>query len=209
MMKDSKLLLFVVLCVVIAVKGFQQSVLFPRPISRGFANSPPRLWATEEKLPDIDSMKASEMRKELESYGIPTKSLFEKSEFVEALKKARVEGKKPKKERKTASTKQSSSAAPSDTTTREERYQKAFEQAQSMGVKDLKQELKNRGISTASFFEKSEFIKAYAEAVADKKGKDKKVEEEPQDPSYRDVVMQKFDRRQLAGQSVIEIRLPR
>ena len=78
-----------------------------------------------------------------------------------------------------------------------------------MGVKDLKQELKNRGISTASFFEKSEFIKAYAEAVADKKGKDKKVEEEPQDPSYRDVVMQKFDRRQLAGQSVIEIRLPR
>ena len=149
------------------------------------------------------------MRKELESYGIPTKSLFEKSEFVEALKKARVEGKKPKKERKTASTKQSSSAAPSDTTTREERYQKAFEQAQSMGVKDLKQELKNRGISTASFFEKSEFIKAYAEAVADKKGKDKKVEEEPQDPSYRDVVMQKFDRRQLAGQSVIEIRLPR
>ena len=35
-----------------------------------------------DSLPDISGMKAGEMRKELESYGISTKSFFEKKEFV-------------------------------------------------------------------------------------------------------------------------------
>ena len=39
-----------------------------------------------------NAMKASELKKELESYGISTKSLFEKSEFVRAVAEARVDG---------------------------------------------------------------------------------------------------------------------
>lgn len=104
---------------------------------------------------------------------------------------------------------------------REDRYSKAMEEAKGMKVGDLKKELQDRGIATGSFIEKSEFIKAYAEAIADNVPKGassassssksksstgkKPVEEEPMDPSYRDVVTQKFDRRRLMGQSVIDI----
>jgi hypothetical protein len=149
------------------------------------------------------------LRKELESYAIPTKSLFEKSEFVEALKKARGEGKKPinndNNDAPNGASSSSSSGGPSST--REERYQEAMEEAKKMKARDLKKELNDRGISTASFFEKSEFAKAYAEAIADNVSgkKSSRQQEEPFDSSYRQVVMQKIDRRQLAGQSVIDV----
>jgi hypothetical protein len=42
---------------------------------------------------EISAMKAKDIRQELESYGIPTKSFFEKSELVDALIQARKEGK--------------------------------------------------------------------------------------------------------------------
>eukprot|EP00751_Fragilariopsis_kerguelensis_P010862 CAMPEP_0170774068 /NCGR_PEP_ID=MMETSP0733-20121128/9746_1 /TAXON_ID=186038 /ORGANISM="Fragilariopsis kerguelensis, Strain L26-C5" /LENGTH=155 /DNA_ID=CAMNT_0011116571 /DNA_START=255 /DNA_END=719 /DNA_ORIENTATION=+ len=44
---------------------------------------------------DISSMRAGEMKKELESYGISTVSFVEKSELVKALEKARAEGLTP------------------------------------------------------------------------------------------------------------------
>ena len=166
-----------------------------------------RLFA---ELPEIDTMKASEMRKELESYGISTKSLFEKGEFIEALKKARAEG-------MSATTNSDENSTNGETVTeeesssetsasREERYQEALEIAKTMKVGDLKKELTSRGISTASFFEKTEFIKAYAEAIADNiQGGSTKPREEPRDPAYRDVVMQKINTGVLRGQKVIDV----
>jgi hypothetical protein len=169
--------------------------------------------------PEISKMKAGEIRQELESYGISTKSFFEKSELVEALEKARSEGKKPSpppssrskestNERDTTSTKSSTKASSS---TRESRYQEAFAKAQAMKVAELRSALQEMGVSTKSFFEKSEFVKAYADAVADGKtasGTGSR-REEPYDPSYRDVVMQKFngrDPRLLEGGKVIDVK---
>ena len=166
-----------------------------------------RLFA---ELPEIDTMKASEMRKELESYGISTKSLFEKGEFIEALKKARAEGMSSTTNSDETSTngetvtEEESSSETS--ASREERYQEALEIAKTMKVGDLKKELTSRGISTASFFEKTEFIKAYAEAIADNiQGGSTKPREEPRDPAYRDVVMQKINTGILRGQKVIDV----
>ena len=166
-----------------------------------------RLFA---ELPEIDTMKASEMRKELESYGISTKSLFEKGEFIEALKKARAEGMSATANSDETSTngetvtEEESSSETS--ASREERYQEALEIAKTMKVGDLKKELTSRGISTASFFEKTEFIKAYAEAIADNiQGGSAKPREEPRDPAYRDVVMQKINTGVLRGQKVIDV----
>jgi hypothetical protein len=65
---------------------------------------------------DIESMRAGEIKKELESYGISTKSFLEKKELVEALQKARLEGLKPKM---TAETPQTGTSTSSTTTTTE------------------------------------------------------------------------------------------
>lgn len=96
--------------------------------------------------------------------------------------------------------------------------------AKQMSVGELRKELGNRGIPFQSFFEKSEFVKAYAEAVVDgttkkrpstttPKNNPKKEEEEVYDPSYRDVTVQKMGRegqqRLLTGGSVIDISLKR
>lgn len=188
----------------------------PRPTSTSQWTT--RLFA---ELPDMAKMKAGEMRKELESYGISTKSLFEKSEYVEALKKARAEGKTAKESASTTTTstestpddsssEQSSSSDSTSSSSREERYKEAFEKAKTMKVGELKKELTDRGISTKSFFEKTEFVKAYAEAIADNKkgsGGAGPKREEPRDPSYRDVAMQKISKGSLAGQRVIDVML--
>ena len=182
------------------------------------------------KLPAISKMKASEMKKELESYGISTKSLLEKKEFQIALEKARKEGKTPveskKEETKDEEPVNGESKAKSSSDggeSREEKYAKALEEAKSMKVGELKKALTDRGISTKSFFEKTEFVKAYADAIADGveakgsgggasagqgfgSGQQRRAprQEEPRDPSYRDVNMQKFDRRQIIGSNVID-----
>jgi uncharacterized protein with GYD domain len=121
---------------------------------------------------DIESMRAGEIKKELESYGISTKSFLEKKELVEALQKARLEGLKPKM---TAETPQTGTSTSSTTTTtepvsaksREDRLQDEMVKCQSMKAGEIKKELESRGISTKSFFEKSEFVKALAEAIVD------------------------------------------
>ena len=155
----------------------------------------------------ISSMKAKEIRQELESYGISTKSFFEKSELVDALLSARKEGKTPivesdsGKKGKNASEPKSSSTSSSSTNTanREKRIKEEMEKCVKLKVGELKKELENAGVSTKSYFEKSEFVRAVSELRVD--GPPKKpdgsrssgrVEEEPRDPSYRDVVVTKF-----------------
>jgi hypothetical protein len=152
-------------------------------------------------------MRVGAIRQELESYGISTKSFLEKKEMVEALEKARAEGKTPinggsrsgagdvNGDRASAS--KSSTTDSSTTSSRESRIKEEMAKAKSMKVSDLKAELQARGISTKSFFEKSEFVKAYAEAVVDGvtgKAGGSATPDAPFDPEYRDVVMQKMNR---------------
>lgn len=158
-------------------------------------------------------MQASDIRKELESYGISTKSFLEKKDLVEALEKARAEGKTPKKNAKSSSS--SSSDVNGDTASssasRQEKIEKELNKAKSMKVGELKKALQDMGISTKSFFEKTEFVKAYAEAMIDGPPKEKagtraRPQSQEYDPSYRDVVMRKLDARDLYRGPVIDIR---
>jgi hypothetical protein len=169
-----------------------------------------------QKLPDVDSMKASELRKELESYGISTKSFFEKGELVDAVRKAREEGMKPSSG---SSTVGGSKQTSSTTITREKRLEEEMAKCQSLKIGELKKELEALGVSTSTFFEKSEFVRALAEARVDgvkrktdgstSSGSGKKRQEETYDPSYRDVVMQKLniDPRDMRMGPVIDVRL--
>lgn len=159
-------------------------------------------------------MRGSEIRKELESYGISTKSFLEKSEMVEALKKARAEGKTPveKKSADTETEPTSNSSSRDGGKSRDDKLASEMEKCKKMKVGELKKELTDRGVSTKSFFEKSEFVKALAEARVDgvkqtaRRGRAQQRDEELFDPSYRDVVMQKFRADPLLGR-VIDIRL--
>lgn len=126
-----------------------------------------------DTLPEIASMRVGELKKELDSYGISTKSFFEKSELAEAVQKARDEGRKPVN-KSTTQTKTTSSTSSSSTSTartetksREERIAEEMEKCLSMKAGDMKKELQSMGVSTKSFFEKSEFLKALAEARVD------------------------------------------
>lgn len=93
-----------------------------------------------------------------------------------------------------------SSSSSTKATTRQERYEIASEEGKSMSISGLKQELKDRRISTSSFFEKSDLVKAYANAIADdtkKKGSKSRNasrhSEQSFDSSYRNVIMHTFD----------------
>ena len=206
---------------------------------------------SSSSLPDIASMKAGEMRDELQSYGISTKSFFEKSELKTALEQARAEGKIPIKNNKSKASRKKVTTEPvngeepingeavngekysqsvngetingdesSSKIPRSERIQQEMEKAKRMSVGDLRKELKNRGVSTKSFFEKTEFVKAYAEAVVDgtqssssssssKRRQQTREAEEEYDPAYRDVTVQKMGRqdqqRLLEGGSIIDV----
>jgi anti-sigma28 factor (negative regulator of flagellin synthesis) len=161
-------------------------------------------------------MKATDIRKELESYGISTKAFLEKKELVEALEKARADGRAPKTNAKSDTTSTSAvngESAPSSAS-RQEKLEMELNKANRMKVGELKKALQDLGISTKSFFEKTEFVKAYAEAMVDGPPKKKagtggggQQTKEEYDPSYRDVVMQKFDPRQLLSNRIIDIRL--
>ena len=162
-------------------------------------------------------MKAKDLRNELQSYGISTKSFFEKSELVDAVEKARAEGKSPKVDEKKASdTKGGSNTDDSSEKTkkpRSERLAEEIEKCNKLKVKELKNELESYGISTKSFFEKTEFVRALAEARVD--GVSKKnggAREEEYDPSYRDVIMQKMagnSRPSFDREPIIDIKLGR
>lgn len=121
-------------------------------------------------LQDPSSMRVGELKKELESYGMSTKSYFEKSELVTAVEKARSEGKTPTSRDVTTDTSSSSASQSSSSTSsksRDERLAEEIEKCKDMKASELKAELKSYGISTATFFEKSEFVQAVAEARVD------------------------------------------
>lgn len=183
--------------------------------------------ASDEELEkEIQAMKAKDIRQELESYGISTKSFFEKSELVGALLAARKEGKTPignvngddgSGSSSTSSASSSSASNSSGAANRQERLNQEIEKCKSMKVSDLKKELESLGVSTKSYFEKSEFVRAVAEARVDgvKKSSgssssgssNNKVNEEPRDPSYRDVTVSKFSGgKALLGGRVIDVR---
>jgi hypothetical protein len=127
----------------------------------------------------------------------------------------------------TSSSSSSSSDSVDGSKSRAERIQEEMANAKSMKVGDLKKELESRGISTKSFFEKSEFVRAYAEAIVDNVSKSKSgsssssstssarkqaaAQDEPYDPSYRDVTTQRFNARdpRLLSGVVIDIALGR
>ena len=87
---------------------------------------------------------------------------------------------------------------------RTDRIKQEMEKCSKLKVGELKKELESAGVSTKSFFEKSEFIKAVAELRVDGLPKSAssggsagsrtsgRKEEEPRDPSYRDVTVTKF-----------------
>lgn len=146
-------------------------VVVPRPATaRAF-----RLYSTAANNEEVASMRAGDIKKELESYGISTKSFLEKSELIDALTQARADGLKPKEPTTTtttnASTTETSTTTESSSTAssinREERLREELEKCNAMKAFELKKELQELGVSTTSFFEKSEFAKALAEARVD------------------------------------------
>ena len=135
---------------------------------------------TSSLKPPIDTMTGREMKLELESYGISTKSFFEKNEYCTALEKARADGlQQPTqqndhtntataKSTASSSTTNTSSSSSSSSLSREERIRTEMQSCQTMAARDMKQELEHvYGISTRSLFEKSEFVRALAEARVD------------------------------------------
>merc|ERR1712166_878333 len=243
------------------------------------------LWFAESPEDSLSEMKASDMKRELQSYGVSTKSMFDKEEFEKALKDARLSGFKEKRKARAATTtttttneeeqddkevstssnssgkdsnqsktrekwssrwkdmastakevldsnskkfsdyasskdKSSSSSSSSSSSTssnnRQQRYDLALEEGAAMKLSSLKSELKNRGISTASFFEKSDLINAYANAIADSINSNKRATKSTNtnrssnnnsfDPSYRTVSCISFDPSSfLSGEVIIDI----
>jgi hypothetical protein len=177
---------------------------------------------------EVSSMGAGEIRRELESMGIGTKSFLEKSELVDALLGARREG-------RTAAAAApvgagvgvgvgvdggggDDSAVGGASDDRRGRLEREMITCNAMKVGELKKELESYGVSTRSYFEKSEFVRAVAEARVDGTGKKgpasggggggasssssssssssgragARAKEEPRDPTYRDVIVTKF-----------------
>lgn len=169
-------------------------------------------WA----VPDPSTMSASEMRAELESYGISTRTFLERQELRQALEEARTNRSSSGKDDGTTATSTvngdmgNNPNTSTSTKSRTERIQEEQQKAAKLSVAQLKKELQERGISTRSFFEKSEFLRAYAEAIVDgmsqstassNGGRDgtsnrrTTARNEEYDPSYRDVSVQKFNGR--------------
>jgi hypothetical protein len=78
------------------------------------------------------------------------------------------------------------------------RYHQALDRSYVMKVDELQRELNERGISTKYCFVFADFCVAYAKAVAEDKPKTKRVDDPfdgdaDYDPSYRDVVMERYD----------------
>mmetsp|Transcript_17585 Transcript_17585/g.42307 ORF Transcript_17585/g.42307 Transcript_17585/m.42307 type:complete len:258 (-) Transcript_17585:381-1154(-) len=174
---------------------------------------------------EISSMKTKDIRKELESYGLSTTSYFEKRELVDALAKARREEKIPIEYEvdettapssttfDTSSTSRSSASTPD----RKERIKREMEKCLKLKVRELKEELESYGESIKSFIEKSDIARAVAKARIDGPTKSTasgsnsgrvEEEEEPWDPSYKDVFVTKFvaDQDLLLDVGIIDVR---
>jgi len=269
-------------------------------MKRKTVSSSSLLWYAESPEDSLLSeMKSPDMKMELESYGISTKSMFDKKEFETALQEARrrkggledkrktkvtttntsstvtkkkhfkqevatssdssaEKGKNKNKTREkkkssiwngiasaakevldsnakkfsdsvsSSSTKEKSSSFSAATSnnsknnTRQQRYEVALKEGAAMKISKLKNELTDRGISTVSYFEKSDLIDAYANAIADNSVSNDKTSPTNKgttntdrrssndaifDPSYKNVIMSSFDLSTmiLPGEVVIDI----
>ena len=122
-----------------------------------------------------------------------------KRELVDALVQARIEGKTPIASSQSISTDESSTGAPATPSLtpeeRQEKLNKELEACKSMKVSDLKAELESYGVSTASYFEKSEYVRAVAEARVDgvKKQSKKKKRRTVVDDDEEEVVAAKVE----------------
>lgn len=204
---------------------------------------------------EINAMLIKDIRQELDSYGIPNKSFFEKKELVEALVKARQEEWIHDYETtigtdttaKTTTTSGSSFAENDDNgntaskkkdkswfkefkdnmvdqfssnvkgIARKERIKLEMAKLKDVKVKELKQELESYGVSTKSYFEKSEFVREVAKARVD--GVNKKAasrtassssrgnrDDEVWDPSYNNVFVKRFDASTIDQSGMIDVR---
>lgn len=131
---------------------------------------------SNKSLPDVATMRIKELKEELDSYGISTSGFLEKSELVDALQKARAEGRKPMKRQQKQPDFSSASSSNAGGSDKQKRLLQEMEKCQQMKVSDLKKELSQLGISTKTFFEKSEFVRALAEARVE--GVKKRVDDE-------------------------------
>ena len=78
------------------------------------------------------------------------------------------------------------------------KYHETLDRSYTMKVDELQKELNERGISTKYCFVFADFCVAYAKAIAEDVPKTKKADDlfdgdEDYDPSYRDVVMERYD----------------
>lgn len=154
-------------------------------------------------------MSVADMRAELDGYGISSKAFLEKRELIDAVEKARAEGKTTTKKTEASSSSSSSGGG------RQEKLDAYLEKANKMKASELLKALKEMGVNTNSFFEKRELVQAYVEAMVDGSGQSNKkqqqntngAEQERHDPSYRDVAMKKFDARDpnLGGSRIIDV----
>lgn len=127
----------------------------------------------------VRSMKISDIKSELQSLGVSTKTFLEKSELVHALVSARKDGTKRKQpinssndvSSTSTSTTSTSNSGSSSSIDRKERMQNEMKICNALKVGELKLELESYGISTKSYFEKSEFVRAVAEARVDGRSK--------------------------------------
>ena len=106
-------------------------------------------------LPEIPNMKISEIRAELENYGISTQCFLEKPELINALEQARLEGKVPIGAETTQSC--SSTSASDDS-------RRLLPEIPNMKISEIRAELESYGISTKCFLEKPELIHALEQA---------------------------------------------
>lgn len=167
-------------------KNNNNNFRFVQPLTK---NSHVTAWlasSASETLPEISSMRISELKQELEAYGISTKSFLEKKELVEALLKARDESMTPVTTENTSSssststkkTKKGKKGAPGAASkTREEKIAEEIEKCQTMKANEIKKELVSMGISTQGLLEKKEFVQRLAEARVDGIAKKDEVEE--------------------------------
>ncbi|KAL3763682.1 hypothetical protein ACHAW5_004834 [Stephanodiscus triporus] len=138
---------------------------------------------------EVRSMKTSAIKSELELRGISTRSFLEKGELIDALVNARREGIEKKAPPHVvvvdddASSSSPNAASPSSTSSgggggaaatanddddeRGGRIRREMDACNAMKVGELRRELESYGISTRSYIEKSEFVRAVAEARVD------------------------------------------
>ena len=143
---------------------------------------------------NVDEMRAKEIKAELVSRGWPTEGLFDKESLAAALKEARAAppadtpppgpapspAPAPAAAPAEAPVPEASSAKSEDAGAEE----KVLEEIRGMRVSDIKAELQDKGVSFAGLLEKSEFVKALADARA--AAKDAKGGEE-QNVNFKDL----------------------